>query len=356
MKQSLVFLLFPFALVLTQCVASITFEAEKGTGTLVVDGTLTNFDEPQLIRLSRTVPYGKQEFQPVTGAQVKISTTNNLSELLVEKEPGVYELLQQTVKSEIGQTYELEITLPDGNIYRSLPETMPSVPEIDSLFFDIGVEEFSSDGGSVLAKKLLNVFAQTTINQNDQTDFLRWKVEHVHQFVEPLLVYLPLRSPKTCYIYDKLNPQVISLRDGRNFAPSTSVVTQVSENNLNFTYNWAHAYRVFQYSMTERAFQYWSDLDKISNQVGNLLDTPPAVVRGNMYNVNDAEELVLGYFSASGLSIKALFISKPELAPDYEPPVYCGVEPRVYNEKLNLGCVNCLELENSTTVRPDFWP
>jgi len=340
---------------LASCVDRITFDVENTENILVVNGVISNQPGPQQIRLFYSTSYGSQVFEPVRKASVHLSNNRNQSEQLREVEPGIYEWSGEVVRGEVGDTYELDIRLPDGRHLRSRQETMPPVPTIDSLYFDVKLVQFSNDFGNVLEKKLFQVWVQTTINDAEVPNFIRWDVEHVYSFEEPFLWYLPLRTPKTCYIYKELDPQIIRLLDGQAFSANTTISQQVAENTLDFSFSWLQSYRVFQYSLTKEAYDYWTDLNKISNQVGNIFDAPPAPVRGNMYYVDDPEELVLGYFGASAVAVQTLFVRKPDIGPDFLPSPYCGITPRNPDEKLNVGCINCMRLSNSSLERPSYW-
>jgi len=51
--------------------------------------------------------------------------------------------------------------------------------------------------------------------------------------------------------------------------------------------------------ISEEAFKYWNNLDKISYDGGDLFRPIPSDVRGNLHNVNKPDEWVIGYISAS---------------------------------------------------------
>ena len=61
--------------------------------------------------------------------------------------------------------------------------------------------------------------------------------------------------------------------------------------------------------ISAKAYQYWENIDKISYQGGDLFSPIPSEMRGNLYNVNNPEELVLGYISASEVAQCDLYYS-----------------------------------------------
>lgn len=55
--------------------------------------------------------------------------------------------------------------------------------------------------------------------------------------------------------------------------------------------------------ISQEAYKYWDNLDKISYDGGDLFRPIPSDVRGNIYNVKKPEEWVIGYISASEVAI-----------------------------------------------------
>ena len=135
---------------------------------------------------------------------------------------------------------------------------------------------------------------------------------------------------------------------------------------------------VKQYSMGEEAFHYWNELKKTSQEQGFLFDRQPALLRSNIRNVNNEDEIILGFFSMAGVAEQRAFAVKPEgidlsLYPHYchpsirgprgpvtreDLPIYYG---RIWSEgvslrsEVNHHCVDCREYKNSTHIPPDFW-
>jgi hypothetical protein len=65
---------------------------------------------------------------------------------------------------------------------------------------------------------------------------------------------------------------------------------------------------VNQYSLNEDEFSYWEKLQNISDNAGGLYDVTPMVIPSNIYNIDDPEEIILGYFSVSAVASKRIFI------------------------------------------------
>ena len=131
---------------------------------------------------------------------------------------------------------------------------------------------------------------------------------------------------------------------------------------------------VKQFSLSEQAFQFWHILDEQSMQRGELYEKQPAQLSGNIHPQDAGGEPVLGFFYATSIKEKRLFVSPPlrTLGPDcrhYETELYRDLIERLLEEysKVYLvqispityhyadqKCFDC-RLRGGTTERPDFW-
>lgn len=79
---------------------------------------------------------------------------------------------------------------------------------------------------------------------------------------------------------------------------------------------------VRQSSLTPNAYRYFKLFQAQTQNTGGLADTPPTVPIGNVHNVANTKEVVVGYFTASGVFSKPLYIDRK----DYEG-VPLGYDP-----------------------------
>jgi hypothetical protein len=132
-----------------------------------------------------------------------------------------------------------------------------------------------------------------------------------------------------------------------------------------------------QYSMSEAAYSYWDQLRINSSEQGGLYEKQPLSIRGNIHNNTNPDQVVLGFFSASSVKSKRIFVSDIEnLALDFT--TYCApdtlrvgglhsIDPSEYPAflvgnafgflpiQLSQYCVDCMAL-GGTNIKPDFWP
>jgi hypothetical protein len=77
---------------------------------------------------------------------------------------------------------------------------------------------------------------------------------------------------------------------------------------------------VRQYALDEKGYKYWSQLKAASEGLGTLFDPQPYELRGNVFNVDDVDEPVLGYFDASAVTVNSMVVAR-DLLEELEYPL-----------------------------------
>ncbi|MDG5799202.1 DUF4249 domain-containing protein [Marinilabiliaceae bacterium ANBcel2] len=125
---------------LSGCTKTITPELDTSPEKLVVESLLSNIDEMQTVRLTKTAPYLSQKNdEPVTNAKVEISSINKTYRLKeATKLPGLYYIETEQFKPIAGTEYKLKIELDkaiggDSTKNYSSKTKMPPPVKIDSI-------------------------------------------------------------------------------------------------------------------------------------------------------------------------------------------------------------------------------
>jgi hypothetical protein len=132
-----------------------------------------------------------------------------------------------------------------------------------------------------------------------------------------------------------------------------------------------------QYALSEAAYSYWDQLRINSSEQGGLYEKQPLSIVGNLHNNTNPEQEVLGFFSASSVKSRRLFIGPVndlrfdyiefcspaplgrlgflEIEPDEYPAYLMGDKTGPIPVVLSQYCVDCTTLGGITT-KPYFWP
>lgn len=342
MKSNFLYILILSCLAVS-CIEPIDIETDRKAGQLVVNGYVTDGAGPNFVRLGRTV---EKELitSPETGGIVVLRDEEGNSETLLEREEGIYVHLGEIIRPKPGNAYHLEIALSNGLRYATLPDTMPTVVGQDSAWFSKGTRN---------GLRIVNVLAQSTLPKTEKPMFLQWVVEEVYQF-SPTDFPDPWNSiPPSCYVYDLVATQTINLYDGREFTTELIPQQLLAIRNFDHTFRERHFFNVYQRSLSEPAFRYMEKIEVITNQSGSIFDIPPAPVKGNVYQVNDPEEQVLGFFSA----VKQDSTQFDTYPGDFD---FITSDPCDYVpfKRLSLyldECLDCTKLMGSTYAKPPYF-
>lgn len=345
---------FFLLLSLSACIKEVDFDTGEPPQLLVVDGRITTNDGPQSVRLSQVSAYGSQVRVPVSGAAIRLFDEDGFLADYFEApdEAGLYTV--ERLQGRVGSRYHVEIRLPGERTYRSLPEPLLPVPKADSLSYETVFEETQNPSGVVQNKWFINVYAHTTLEPRpEEGPYLKWEVETVHNFVPVFVGPFPPPPPYICYITEPHNPQDILIYDGADITTPQPIQRQVGRRQIDWVLDWRHFFNVYQYSLSERAYRYWSNIDLSSNQTGTIFDVPPAAVRGNVVSEQDEQELVLGYFGAVAVDTVRLATVGADFGAIPITP-YCGND-FFRPSPLPAACINCRLLPNSSYDRPDYF-
>lgn len=333
------------------CLEPFEFESpDEVEQILVIDGLLTSSPGKKLVTLSYTKEFSKKFVEPLRGAQVTLHTPQGPISYL-ENPEGLYEIANFAGVE--GELYHIEVVMPDGKVYESTPAAMPKAIKADRAFHEFDRDIVVSTTGVERISNVINVFVDTDIppSENNEATYMRWFVDEL--FIYPEETCGPLHIPKTCYVTVPGNAQNIrvfnSLNFGSNKLENFKVATKT--NMAINQFKTVLFFNVYQYVVNEDAFEYWNRVQSLTGQSGTVFDLPPASLRGNLNNVNDPEELVLGYFEVATTDTVRTKITSFEFRDNVNLTVNCSPFSRFnWPEE----CCNCSTFENVSFERPDW--
>lgn len=260
----------------TSC-GELSLDSQLSDGNqLVVNGLITDGDGPYEVSLTRTVPFlGKDSIRTVSNANVFIVDNFEDTAFLEEKEPGVYRTSNQIFTGNIGASYQLFVILEDSSFYQSTEEVLRRGGTLDEL-------DFSPRDDSRPEKNVLGII--TSVGGVDH--IYRWRIFRNNQL---------LSTPSDIFLIE-----TNASEDGLSRRTNHSIGHR--------TFNIGDTVRVEQLSLTEGAFDFYERLIEQTNVTGSSSPVVPAQSIGNIINVNDSTEEVLGFFGASSLDIEEIVI------------------------------------------------
>ena len=372
---------------LSACVDAFTPTLSPNTDLLVVEGIITDQPGPQAVTLSRSrATKDSNVTTPVTSARVEVLVNGTMPLSLTETRPGRYEL-PAGFRGKVGDGYQLRFTTAQGTRYESGVETMVAVPPILKAF-----DEFVADGPSQTFDKLPTPTNNIYLSYQDppgQRNFYRWRwtlyekqdwcasCQQGRYFLteqagtltgscvpDPTLKYYNFfEYPCRTLCWDIYYSQGINIfadvyTDGQ--AQTAQLVAQIPV--------WQRApalVDIEQLSLTAGAYRYYKLFADQTQNTGTLADTPPVPTVGNIRNLSNGSENVVGYFSASAVSVnhywldrlnataggtKGLFYAQHGRSPTAEPP---RGDPNVFGS--GVPSALCIPGNGRTDQQPVGW-
>lgn len=263
-------LLLLSVLFFTACEDVVELDLPDTEPALAVDGWLTDQPGEKTVRLTLSANYfSETDYPAVRDAQVVLHDTEGPVDTLLEKTeaPGVY---ATEYVGRVGAVYHLTIATADGRRYASHPQELRAVPPIDSIYYEyIDDNPFQEEGYYVKID---------TREPAGPGDYYRWR-----QFINGEYQNRPL--------------DIIIASDefvDGNFITELEITVQPLQAG--------DTCRVEQQSISREAFDFLFLVRDQTAFVGSIFDSPPVPIPGNLFNVEDPEEEVLGFFGVSAVS------------------------------------------------------
>lgn len=317
---------FPLILVTHfSCIDPFEAKTDSNAEYLIVEGMLTTKAKSHEIRITRSSRFITETFmdlnRPVTGARVFISDEFGAGVILIERGNGYYDTPADYF-GEIGKKYTLEIVLADGTIYSSFPEEIKEVPKVDSVTYNTVNKPTEQ---RYLDEIGVEVYAHFQ-DPPEEENYYFWRplesyymvVTEPEQYYTPVF-YEPPRHPwpleccNVCYDSEIPFPYTLITHSDResNGLYQKRMMTYIIDDGLRFK----DTYRLdlLHLSITENAYRYLRLVNQQRGLSGSVFDLPPANIRGNMANISNPEEQVLGYFFACDEEFIRTYIKRSQL-------------------------------------------
>jgi hypothetical protein len=284
---------------------------------LVVEGIINAGSDSTVIKINRTVNISSGVTKsPEKNALVSIQSSADNTYQLTEISNGIY--ATAGLNLDVTKTYRLSIKTSGNQQYFSDYVPVKNTPPIDSIGFTV-----QADG--------IQLYVNTH-DPNNSTRYYLWNYVETWQFHAKFFssyitngTDIVLRTPNqmiyTCFASDlsssiilgssaKLSQDVI-YQSPLGFVPSTSEKLETKYSIL-----------VREYALTSEEYTFWTNLKKNTEQLGSIFDAEPSNINGNIHNVSNPSEPVIGYVGASTVQSKRVFISNTQL-----PPTWATIYP-----------------------------
>lgn len=298
---------------------------------VVVSGIITDLNEVQTITLSRSRSRADSlnASIPIRRAAVNVVVNGTASVSLLEVQPGVYQF-PADFRGKVGNTYQLRFQTEEGVAYASSVETMGPVPPIVRTY-----DQFNPEGPRRTADGLPVPANDIYLDVQDPADgrnfyLWRWRLYEMQLWCAtcrqgryvvvdvgpvgagPVNVIGCVRDT-TLSVLNYFDYPCRGLCWDIFYSTDIDVFSDIYTNgqpqighkvaSIPIYQRDAALIVVEQLSLSANAYRYYKLFaDQVQN-TGTLADAPPAPISGNVKNLANATENVVGYFSAASVAV-----------------------------------------------------
>jgi hypothetical protein len=289
----------------------------------VVEGVINNGSDSTIVKLSKTVNISSSIITSgVDNCTVQVEGEGGATYQLIPQGNGYYVLPQLSL--DVSKKYRLHIKTGDSKEYASDYVEVKKTPAIDSVGFQV-------------KDNMLQLYANTHDAAN-ATRYYRWAYDETWRFhakyqsnfiVDHQYGYINPRSASEanyyCFAGDKSSTIVL----GSSAKLSQDVIFQQPITTIASTsekIEMRYSILLKQYALTKEAYQFWENLKKNTEQLGSIFDAQPSQLIGNIHNLKDANEPVIGFISVTNVQTKRVFIDNLDVPNTWRTtyPYDCG--------------------------------
>jgi hypothetical protein len=299
---------------------------------LVVEGLINAGSDSTKIKLSRTVIIGnKNSTNPEGGATVSIENAQAAVATLIEIAKGTYAL--PVLNLDKTKQYRLRIKTTNGKIYLSDLTDVKTTPPIDSVGYTV-----KSDGIQIYLNSH-DVTNNSRYYIYNYTEAWRFDSKYISSLISDgtnILVRTTAQNITSCFG----NSTSANIVLNSTAALNQAVTYQTPITNIDATsekISIRYSILVTQTALTKEAYAFWENLKKSTEQLGSIFDAQPSQLIGNIHNIADASEPVIGYISAATTQSKRIFIDKFDLPPNFKTvyPHNCSADTALFKDVPN---------------------
>ncbi len=374
-------LILILSLIVLGCKDEFLLDSKTYESLMVVDGVITNEEGPYMVKISQSLPVNYLAEIPYENCIVTLIENTGTTEILTEIEPGKYMTSESGMKGIIGNEYSISIFTPEGKEYHSDFQELKELVDLESVYAE---PDSLLDIDYPFGLPGYQFYVDTETAPTQENYFL-WSMTETFEYdIDQEIAYVETRFGDYLYSNPRYDTLITCWRTQNVnyiFTGTTSKLSipQITHQPLHFVgtnskkLTKRYSVLIQQYTIGENAYNYWQGIEEQSSNENFLVSSQPYTIKGNIENINNDEEIVLGYFTVASVSQKRIFVEK-----SYDPFYYntClvktdPIEIRDYKKKfpppyfwvkvddgtfgiVDKYCIDCRN-EGGNLKKPEFW-
>ncbi len=267
------FLTISFILILASCEDPIVIDLPEGTNLLVIEGWVTDKIDRQSVIVTRTNGFSSLLANPpVSDAQVAVFDDEGGVFTYTYVDNGIY-ISDSSFSGTYGRSYQLRVILQNQDTVVSLSEQLIEVNDIDSLGFDFFLTQDETDPREEIIVYYPVAFS---VDPADQVNFYKWNIF------------------RNNVKFDDAN-SIVLLED--RFFNGNAFQNDFTD----FEFDELDTIKIEIQSISLNVFEFFKLFQSQVVSLGTSSGSSPASLTGNIENISNPNEKVLGFFGATSL-------------------------------------------------------
>lgn len=363
------------------CIEEFTPETIDFKDVLVVEATITNRLENQTIKLSRTANFEATGPNQESSAEVTITTSNGITYNFTETEPGIYKSATPFA-AQPNINYQLFITADDKKYISETEQLTASTSEIENIETSLTENELGEQGVTI---------SVTSFDASAESQFYGYEFDETYQIVAPFwapfqfivtnfepfsfIVGRKIEEDRVCYNTITSQGRVVANSDRTSVDRITDFpITFIPLTDIKLSSRYSILIR--QYTQSAKSFNFYRVMNEFSNVESVFSQVQPGLITGNITSVNNADEIVIGFFEVSSVIEKRFYINREDVTEEFFDWPCSIFQPRtlnLMNTRIRDGSVvyqsdgspspiffvterECGDCRSyGSNVKPDFW-
>jgi hypothetical protein len=367
---------FVFSLIsLVSCIDTYDVDFSQQNNVLVVEGFLTDdYQNPDTIKIQYSKYFeGTTYITPIISVKALIVASGTGKETnLIEQKLGGY-LPPNDFRINPSEKYSLRFTLPDGQQFESSSEQIYTTPPILKVYDKfVPNSKLSDDGKKFLSANEVYLDFKDMPNQKN---YYLWRYTHYEKIVHCTTCYTSQYDPKTlgCTIklanfnrtpyYDyQCATECYSIAKSNKINVMSDVVSDGETvtgrliAKIPYHFNYGCLVEIQQMSISPQNYTFYKNLELQSQSTGGLADTPAAAIVGNINNLTNPANKVVGFFSVASIQKKRYWVDRKGASGEldyilghvpFEEPATMDYNRPPYTK--------CIKSTTRTPLRPIDW-
>jgi hypothetical protein len=298
------------------CIEPFEPDLDEADEVMVINGKLSDTQDIQTISISRSSSYSNPQFRPVSGCVVRVEDEAGHGITFMETSNGIYQSDLEPNFLAVGKAYKLMVVTPEDEVYESEYDSLLACAPIDSLSYRLEEQGTSNPDITYYG---IRFYLDMKGSAQESRSYM-WTFEETWNY----LAYFPIEYIWDGYSLQEFIPRqtgfevcymTTGLEEYEVGSSSSSSRNEIRQQPLHFVSNQTprlaakYSLLVAQHSLSNGAYLYWSRMKEQTGQTGGLYETQPSRTTGNISNINNPEEKVLGYFFVSQAREKRISVT-----------------------------------------------